>query len=107
MATITAESILVPDPAELPDAFARALEIFDSRRPRPVHIGVPIDVLDLPAPARTGSARGAAPVADAAPWSAPWSAGRAPTPFLLLGGGALAAGARPPRSPSASARRSS
>src|SRR4029077_13406948 len=50
MATITAESIEVRDPAELPDAFARAFEIFESRRPRPVHIGIPIDVLDLPAP---------------------------------------------------------
>ena len=54
MRTITAESIAVSDPAELPDAFARAFEIFESSRPRPVHIGVPIDVLDLPA---TGSDR--------------------------------------------------
>ncbi len=49
MATITAESIDVRTPAELPEAFARAFEIFDSRRPRPVHIGIPIDVLGLPA----------------------------------------------------------
>ena len=41
----------VADPAELPDAFARAFEVFESRRPRPVHIGVPIDVL-RPAGAR-------------------------------------------------------
>ena len=47
MSTITAESIDVRDPAELPEAFARAFEIFESRRPRPVHIGIPIDVLDL------------------------------------------------------------
>src|SRR5262249_57801523 len=46
MRTITAESIVVTDPAELPEAFARAFEVFESRRPRPVHIGIPIDVLD-------------------------------------------------------------
>ncbi len=94
MSTITAESILVSDPAELPDAFARAWEIFVSRRPRPVHIGVPIDVLDLPA---AGSdrldAHGVRPVADAAAVAQAAAAlAGARTPFIVLGGGALAAG---------------
>ena len=67
MATITAESIEVRDPADLPDAFARAFEIFESRRPRPVHIGIPIDVLDLPGAAwERLPARGAPPLADPA-----------------------------------------
>ena len=95
MATITGESIDVRDPAELPAAFARAFEIFDSRRPRPVHIGIPIDVLGLPAPSwERLPARGAAPVADAAlvERAVELLAG-AERPMLLLGGGAVAAGA--------------
>ncbi len=49
MATICALSIDVRDPAELPEAFAQAYEVFNSQRPRPVHISVPIDVLLMPA----------------------------------------------------------
>jgi thiamine pyrophosphate-dependent acetolactate synthase large subunit-like protein len=95
MATITAESIEVRDPAELPEAFARAFEIFDSRRPRPVHIGIPIDVLDLPAAAwERLPARGARPLADPALIErAVELLASAERPMLLLGGGAVAAGA--------------
>jgi thiamine pyrophosphate-dependent acetolactate synthase large subunit-like protein len=95
MATITAESIEVRDPADLPEAFARAFDIFESRRPRPVHIGVPIDVLDLPA----GSwerlpARGSTPPPDATLVErAVELLANADRPMLLLGGGAVAAGA--------------
>ena len=94
MATITAESIDVRDPAELPEAFARAFEIFESRRPRPVHIGIPIDVLGLPAASwERLPARGAAPVADAAlvERAVELLAG-AERPMLLLGGGAAGRG---------------
>ena len=49
MSTICEVSIDVRDPAELPEAFAQAWEIFTSQRPRPVHISVPIDVLSQPA----------------------------------------------------------
>ena len=96
MATITAESIEVRDPAELPDAFARAFEIFESRRPRPVHIGIPIDVLDLPGAAwERLPARGAPPLADAALVErAVELLAAAERPMVLLGGGAVAAGAR-------------
>ena len=96
MATITAESIDVRDPAELPEAFARAFEIFESRRPRPVHIGIPIDVLDLPAPSfERLAARGTPPVADAAlvERAVELLAG-AERPMLLLGGGAVGRGRR-------------
>jgi thiamine pyrophosphate-dependent acetolactate synthase large subunit-like protein len=95
MATITAESIDVRDPAELPEAFARAFEIFESERPRPVHIGIPIDVLDLPAPSwERLPARVAPPAADPAlvERAVELLAG-AQSPMLLLGGGAIAAGA--------------
>ena len=95
MATITADSIEVRDPSDLPDAFARAFEIFESRRPRPVHIGIPIDVLDLPGAAwERLPSRGAPPLADPAlvERAVELLAG-AERPMLLLGGGAVAAGA--------------
>jgi acetolactate synthase I/II/III large subunit len=94
MATITAESIDIRDPAELPEAFARAFEIFESRRPRPVHIGIPIDVLDLPAGAwERLPSRDAPPLADSGlvARAVELLAG-AERPMLLLGGGAIAAG---------------
>ena len=95
MATITAESIEVRDPAELPEAFARAFEIFESRRPRPVHIGIPIDVLDLPGSAwERLPARGTRPLAEPALIErAIELLASAERPMLLLGGGAVAAGA--------------
>lgn len=95
MATITAESIDVRDPAELPEAFARAFEIFESRRPRPVHIGIPIDVLDLPASAwERLPARGTRPLADPALVErAVELLASAERPMLLLGGGAVGAAA--------------
>ena len=95
MATITAESIEVRDPADLPEAFARAYEIFESRRPRPVHIGIPIDVLDLPASAAERlPARGARPLPDPALIErAVELLASAERPMLLLGGGAVGAGA--------------
>ena len=95
MATITAESIEVRDPADLPKAFARAFEIFESRRPRPVHIGIPIDVLDLPATSwERLPPRGARPRPDAAliARAVELLAG-AEQPMLMLGGGAVGAGA--------------
>jgi acetolactate synthase-1/2/3 large subunit len=36
-------------PAELPEVLARAFTVFRSQRPRPVHIEIPIDVLEMPA----------------------------------------------------------
>jgi thiamine pyrophosphate-dependent acetolactate synthase large subunit-like protein len=95
MATITADSIEIRDPADLPEAFARAFEIFESRRPRPVHVGIPIDVLDLPGSAATRlPARGARPLADAALLErAAELLATAERPMILLGGGAQHAGA--------------
>ena len=49
MRTICEVSIDVRDPADLPAAFAEAFAVLTARRPRPVHISVPIDVLSLPA----------------------------------------------------------
>lgn len=82
--------------ADLPQVLARAFAVFDSARPRPVHIEIPLDVLVEPAdhllPARAiRSARaGAAPGPVAAMAQRLANARR---PLILAGGGALAAGA--------------
>jgi acetolactate synthase-1/2/3 large subunit len=98
MAAVTAFSHTVTDPAELPDVFARAYDVFGSRRPRPVHISLPIDVLRKPGD--TALAADAKPVAPAPPMPlasdverAARVLERAQTPLILLGGGARDAGA--------------
>ena len=45
---ITAFSAMVYDPAEIPELIAQAFTVFRSRRPRPVHIAIPIDVMEMP-----------------------------------------------------------
>ncbi len=45
---ITAFSTMVYDPAEIPELIARAFTVFRSGRPRPVHIAIPIDVMEMP-----------------------------------------------------------
>ena len=42
---ITAFSEMVLDPDELPGLIAEAFDVFSSQRPRPVHIAIPLDVL--------------------------------------------------------------
>ena len=44
---ITAFSAMVHDPAEVPELIAQAFTVFRSRRPRPVHIAIPIDVMEM------------------------------------------------------------
>jgi 5-guanidino-2-oxopentanoate decarboxylase len=48
-APITEFSAMVYDPAEVPELVAQAFTVFGSRRPRPVHIAIPIDVMEMPA----------------------------------------------------------
>lgn len=45
---ITAFSAMVHDPSEVPELVAQAFTVFHSRRPRPVHIAIPIDVMEMP-----------------------------------------------------------
>lgn len=45
---ITAFSVMVHDPAEVPELIAHAFTVFRSRRPRPVHVAIPIDVMEMP-----------------------------------------------------------
>ncbi|WP_428555840.1 5-guanidino-2-oxopentanoate decarboxylase [Pseudomonas edaphica] len=47
-APITAFSALALSAEDLPELIARAYAVFDSERPRPVHISVPLDVLAAP-----------------------------------------------------------
>ncbi len=47
-APLCAFSATVMDPEELPALMARAFSVFASERPRPVHIAIPIDVLEMP-----------------------------------------------------------
>lgn len=48
-AGLTAFSHTLIRPDELPQVLARAFTVFQSARPRPVHIEIPLDVLDAPA----------------------------------------------------------
>lgn len=54
---ITAFSETVLDPSTLPALLARAWDVFDNRRPRPVHLALPTDVLASETPAFTAIAR--------------------------------------------------
>ena len=97
-APITAFSALALSPEDLPELIARAFAVFDSERPRPVHISVPLDVLAGPV-ARdwTGEvvrrpARGAA--ARAALLEAAARLAKAQRPMIIAGGGALRAEAQ-------------
>ncbi|MCP4186755.1 MAG: 5-guanidino-2-oxopentanoate decarboxylase [Gammaproteobacteria bacterium] len=45
---ITASSTMVHDPSEIPELIAQAFCVFRSGRPRPVHIAIPIDVMEMP-----------------------------------------------------------
>lgn len=45
---ITAFSTMVYKPSEIPGLIAQAFTVFHSQRPRPVHIAIPIDVMEMP-----------------------------------------------------------
>jgi acetolactate synthase-1/2/3 large subunit len=96
VSVVAAFSHTLMSAADLPQVLARAFAVFDSARPRPVHIEIPLDVLVEPAdfllPGRPvrGSRAGAAPQAVAQMAERLASARR---PLILAGGGALAAGA--------------
>ncbi|MDA7089128.1 5-guanidino-2-oxopentanoate decarboxylase [Pseudomonas sp. SA3-5] len=96
-APITAFSAVATSAEDLPQLIARAYAVFDSERPRPVHISVPLDVLAEPI-TRDWSAevvrrpgRGL-PSAEALQQAVDKLAG-AKRPMIIAGGGALEAGA--------------
>lgn len=89
-APLTAFSQMVTDPEELPELIAQAFTVFYSRRPRPVHISIPIDLLDAPV-TRDWQVRQppSLPVAPRATIEAAADIlARAKRPVLMVGGGA-------------------
>lgn len=101
MACLTGSSETVASPAELAGAVQRAFDVLQAPRPRPAHIGIPIDVLAEPAgPADADETPAGAPMAAAErgagdPHALDLAAdllARARTPMILLGGGAIDAG---------------
>ena len=93
-APLTAFSAMVRTPDEIPELIAQAFTVFHSRRPRPVHISVPLDLLGLPVEggwtARVPPQRPVAP--PAAIDSAASLLAAARRPVILVGGGAQDAG---------------
>jgi acetolactate synthase-1/2/3 large subunit len=95
MAQITAFSHTLLDPAELPKVFARAFEVFSAHRPRPVHIGIPVDVLarEMDHPKRLPSDVLPPEADDRLVAAAADHLAAATTRFVVLGGGATDAAA--------------
>ncbi|MHC8319970.1 5-guanidino-2-oxopentanoate decarboxylase [Pseudomonas sp. GB2N2] len=96
-APITAFSAVALTTDDLPELIARAFAVFDSERPRPVHISVPLDVLagaisrDWSVDVVRRPARG--PAQAGALDDAAQRLQHAKRPMIIAGGGALAAGA--------------
>ncbi|WP_449432691.1 5-guanidino-2-oxopentanoate decarboxylase [Pseudomonas putida] len=96
-APITAFSAVALSAQDLPELVARAFAVFDSERPRPVHISVPLDVLAAPV-ARDWSGEvvrrpGRGVPASSALEQAAAALAKARRPMIIAGGGAVAAGA--------------
>lgn len=95
MCAAFSHTILSPD--ELPATLARAFAVFESARPRPVHIEIPVDLLNAEVPEDIDPPR--VPVRRPAPdpagidEAASWLAA-ATAPMIVVGGGALRADVR-------------
>ncbi|MBV6749881.1 5-guanidino-2-oxopentanoate decarboxylase [Pseudomonas chlororaphis] len=96
-APITAFSAVALSTDDLPELIARAFAVFDSERPRPVHISVPLDVLAGPISRdwsgevvrRPGRGLPSVQMLE----EAARRLQQAKRPMIIAGGGALAAGA--------------
>lgn len=90
--TAFSHTLMTPD--ELPQVLARAFAVFESARPRPVHIEIPLDVITAPADhLALGRVVAAPPMASAdAILRAANALRSARRPLLLAGGGAVNAG---------------
>jgi acetolactate synthase-1/2/3 large subunit len=95
-AKLTAFSHTLLRAEDLAAVFSRAFAVFDAGRPRPVHIEVPIDLMehsvDAARPVAPGRVAPATPPAEALADAAKLL-DAAKTPLILFGGGARAAGA--------------
>jgi thiamine pyrophosphate-dependent acetolactate synthase large subunit-like protein len=93
-APLTAFSATALSPADVPDLLARAFDVFQSSRPRPVHIEIPIDVFPLEVTEAWRAAVAAqrpSPPAESLDQAATLLAG-AKRPAIVAGGGAIEAG---------------
>ena len=98
VAGVSAFSRTVNRPEELAPALAQAFAIFDSARPRPVHIELPINVMladasHLPVPPDPPRLRRPAPAEDAIKAAAALL-NQSTAPVILAGGGAVRSAAR-------------
>ena len=95
-APLTAFSAIASDPEQVRELVARAFAMFETGRPRPVHISIPLDVFkamdDKPVTRRTARGR-PAPVAEDAAEAAKLLAS-AKRPVIIAGGGSLGASDR-------------
>ncbi|MCC5973535.1 MAG: hypothetical protein JJT81_05740, partial [Rubellimicrobium sp.] len=98
-APVSAFSRTIHRPEELASALAQAFAVFDSARPRPVHLELPINVMLAPAghlPLPKTVARLSRPAPDAAELArAAGILSGARSPVILAGGGAVRAAALP------------
>lgn len=94
-APITAFSAMALTPDDVPDLIGRAFNLFATRRPRPVHVTIPIDVLAADAGAGWGVAQPEAPppIDVAAIDRAAEVLAAAASPLMYLGSGSRGAGA--------------
>lgn len=93
LAGVSIFSHTLQTPAALPELLARAFAIFRGARPGPIHIEIPIDLFDAPAPdypLRPIEVFPPAPAPAAITRAAEWLHA-AKRPLLLLGGGCIAA----------------
>src|SRR5690242_16015361 len=91
MTPLTAFSRTIHTPDELPSAYADAFGVFAAKRPRPVHIEVPLDVLAGPAPRAMERASPERPVVPDPALIARAAAliGESRRPVILAGGGVV------------------
>ena len=94
-APITAFSAVALSAEDLPELIARAYAVFDSERPRPVHISVPLDVLAAPVNRDWSNdvvrRPGRGPASNTAMEHAATKLQNAKRPMIIAGGGALQA----------------
>lgn len=92
-APITAFSAVALSAEDLPELIARAYAVFDSERPRPVHISVPLDVLAAPVNRDWSNdvvrRPGRGPASNTAMEHAATMLQNAKRPMIIAGGGAL------------------
>ena len=98
VAGVSAFSHTVNRPEELASALAQAFAVFDSARPRPVHIELPINVMltdasHLPVPTNPPRLRRPAPSSAGIAAAAELLNG-SKTPLILAGGGAVRSAAK-------------